>query len=217
MALAPAAGRTRPQQPLMWRVQAVASAYLPLLLMALLAGGSWWLVKSTPLLGGPAETVPLRHEPDYTMQTFELRRMAADGRLRLRVEGAAMRHYPDTDTVEIDDVRLHALSADGSLIVATARRGIGNGDGSQMQLLGDVTVRSFEPGTPETAEPRLMIKGDFLQAEADGQKLRSHLPVVVSYPGGEMHTPSFEYDHLHAHLQFGGPGRGQFKQPVQRN
>ncbi len=216
MVLQPAPGRSRPRQPLAWRLQAVLSAYLPLVLMALLAAGSWWLVKNTPLLSGPVETVPLRHEPDYAMQTFELRRMAADGRLRLRVEGDAMRHYPDTDTLEIDSVRLRALNADGSLVVATARRGIGNGDGSQMQLLGDVTVRSFDPGVPETGEPRMTVRGDFLQAEADGQKLHSHLPVVVSYPGGEVRTPNFQYDHLRGRLQFGGPGRGQFIQRAGR-
>jgi lipopolysaccharide export system protein LptC len=210
MALAPAAGRTRPRQPLTWRIQSLLVAYLPLVLMALLAAGSWWLVKNTPLLGGPVEIAPPRHIPDYAMQHFELRRMGADGRLRLRVEGEAMRHFPDTDTVEIDGVRLRAFNADGSLTVATARRGIGNGDGSQMQLLGDVTVRSFDAGTPESAIPRMVVRGDFLQAESDAQKLHSHLPVVVSYPGGEVQAPSFDYEHLRGTLHFGGPARGQF-------
>ncbi|HEY4082202.1 MAG TPA: LPS export ABC transporter periplasmic protein LptC [Burkholderiaceae bacterium] len=208
--LAPAPGRTRARQPFVWRIQALVSSYLPLLLMALMAAASWWLVKNTPLLSGPVETVAPRHEPDYSMQHFELRRMGADGRLRLRVEGNALRHYPDTDTVEIDGVQLRSFGADGGLTVATARRGIGNGDGSQMQLLGDVTVRGFEPGAPETATPRMTVRGDFLQAEADGQKLSSHLPVVVSYPGGEVQAPNFNYEHLGGSLHFGGVAHGQF-------
>ena len=44
------------------------SSYLPMLLMGLLALGSWWLVKNTPMPEGPRVAAPLRHDADYTMR-----------------------------------------------------------------------------------------------------------------------------------------------------
>ncbi|MBV8501308.1 MAG: LPS export ABC transporter periplasmic protein LptC [Paucibacter sp.] len=215
MALAPAAAGVRPAPRLGLSVAARArrwfSAWLPLLLMALLAAGTWWLVKNAPLFGGPTVSAPLRHEPDYTMRRFELNRMGADGRLRMRVEGEALRHYPDTDTMEIDTAEVRAYGNDGRLIVATARRALSNGDGSQVQLLGDVLVRSFDAATPETGQPRLVVRGDFLQAEAQGEILRSHLPVQISLPGSELQVPDFVYEHLKGQLYFGGPAHGRFQ------
>jgi len=211
MALAPAGGSLRSGPSLVARLQRWLSAWLPLVLMAVLAAGTWWLVKNTPLLGGPAVMAPLRHVPDYTMRDFELNRMGPDGRLRLRVQGEALRHYPDTDTLEIDAAEVRAYGTDGRLIVATARRAVTNGDGSQMQLMGDVLVRSFDAATPETGRPRLTVRGDFLQAEAQGQILRSHLPVQLSMPAGDMRVPNFVYEHLTGRLRFGGAASGQFQ------
>ena len=113
--------RRRPPQPWTWRAQSLLSNYLPLLLMALLAIGTWWLVKNTPLLGDAAEPAPPRHVPDYRMANFEIQRIAADGRLNVQIAGAELRHYPDTDTVEIDNVRLRAVGTDGRVLHATAR------------------------------------------------------------------------------------------------
>ena len=211
MQLAPAGGPARTGPTLAMRVQRWLSAWLPLVVMALLAAASWWLVKNTPLLGGPVVTAPLRHAPDYTMRNFELNRMGPDGRLRLRVEGQAMRHYPDTDTLEIDAAEVRAYGVDGKLIVATARRAISNGDGSQMQLMGDVLVHTYDATTPEGGTARMTVRGDFLQAESQGQILRSHLPVQINTPGGEMHVQNFVYDHLKGRLTFGGRATAQLQ------
>jgi lipopolysaccharide export system protein LptC len=156
-----------------------------------------------------------RHEPDYRMQGFELRRIGADGRLRARIEGAEMRHYPDTDTLEIDGVRLRAFAPDGSLTIATARRATSNADASDLQLLGDVLVRRFRAGPsgePED-EPQLIVRGEFLQALVNEELLRSHLPAVLNYTGGEVHTQSFEYDHLNGKLKLSGHTTGRFEMP----
>jgi len=217
--LAPPSARGRRRiQPLVWRIQALLSAYLPLLLMAVLASGTWWLVKNTPLADGPTEAVPPRHEPDYRMQNFELQRVGPDGKLRVRIEGGELRHYPDTDTLEIDGVRLRAFSSDGSLTLATARRAIANSDASDVQLLGEVKVQRFDvdaQGEP-LAQPRLELRGEFLQALLAGEKLRSHLPVQLFYGGGEVQAQSLEYDNLKGQLNFAGRSTGRFNPPAAR-
>lgn len=201
--------RRRAVQPWVWQAQRMLFNYLPLLLMALLAAGTWWLVKNTPLLDGPTEKAPARHEPDYRMDRFEIQRIAADGRLRVLVSGAELRHYPDTDTVEIDQVRVRAIAPDGSLAIADAKRAISNGDGSDMQLLGDVYLRRLPPGAGENATPQLEVRGEFLQALSNSEVLRSHLPVTIRQGSSTLNAQNFEYRHLTGQLSFSGKAQGQ--------
>lgn len=201
--------RQRPVQPWIWRAQSLLFNYLPLLLMAALASGTWWLVKHTPLLDGPAEQAAPRHEPDYRMRNFEIQRIAANGQLRVQVSGAELRHYPDTDTVEIDQARVRAIAPDGSLAIAEARRALSNGDGSDMQLIGDVRLRRLAPNAGEEATPQLDVRGEFVQALAHSEVLRSHLPVTIREGGTLLNVQNFEYRHLTGQLSFTGKAQGQ--------
>lgn len=192
-------------------VQELFSAYLPLVLMSVLALGTWWLVKNTPLPLGPTEAVPKRHEPDYLMQGFDVQRFDAKGALRVRVSGREMRHYPDTDTLEIDDVLVHAIGKEGSVMIAKALRGISNADGSEVQLVGEVRVQRFVRDKEGVlgAAPQVEIQGEFVQAFVALEKLRSHLPVRITYPGGEMRAQTLDYDNLKGLLEFSGRTRMQ--------
>ena len=112
------------------------SLYLPIVLMGLLSLGTYWLVQSTPVPGLPAPEQAARHEPDYFMKNFSVRTFQETGRLKSEVFGAAARHYPDTDTLEIDAVRIRSFDAQGRLTTSTASRAITDGGGSEVQLFG---------------------------------------------------------------------------------
>jgi lipopolysaccharide export system protein LptC len=193
----------------MWRVQSLLSNYLPLLLMAFLASGTWWLVKNTPLISEPGEQAAPRHEPDYRMDKFEIQRIGADGRLNVQIAGAELRHYPDTDTVEIDQVRVRAVGPDGSLAIAEAKRAVSNGDGSDLQLFGNVHLRRLPPGSGEDAPAQLEVRGEFLQALSNSEILRSHLPVTIRQGGATLNAQNFEYRHLTGQVRFTGKAQGQ--------
>jgi lipopolysaccharide export system protein LptC len=204
----PAPRRQKPR-PWLWRVQSLLSNYLPLLLMAVLASGTWWLVKNTPLIDAPGEVAAPRHLPDYRMANFEIQRIGADGRLHVQIAGAELRHYPDTDTVEIDKVRVRAIGPDGSLAVADAKRALSNGDGSDMQLLGNVHLRRLAPGAGENAPAQLEVRGEFLQALSNSEILRSHLPVTIRQGSSTLNAQNFEYRHLTGQISFTGKAQGQ--------
>lgn len=192
----------RPQPSLGFRLQLLLSSYLPLLLMALLAIGTGWLVKNTPQVPGPSAPGPVRQDPDYTMTGFSISRFGADGREVLRIAGDVLRHYPATDRLEIEGVRIHAIAPDGRITDASARRALANGDGSEVQLLGGAQVSSQINGT-ETLE----MQGEFLHAFLRFERLRSHLPVQVRRGNTETHAGGLDYDHLTRQLQFLGPVR----------
>ena len=113
------------------------SIYLPIILMGLMALGTYWLARNTPMFSTPEAARPERHEPDYYMRGFSVKTFDATGRLASEVFGTEARHFPDTDTLEIDKPRIHAYSLRGELTEATALHALSNGDGSEVQLIGD--------------------------------------------------------------------------------
>jgi len=178
--------------PWAWRVVDTVSAYLPVLLMAVLALGTWWLVKNTPLFESERVLAPPRHEPDYTMNQFMVQRFGPDGALRVQIEGDVLRHYPDTDTIEVDNPRIRAYGPDGRITNATARTALANSDGSEIQLRGDAHVVR---GATEKDEA-IDFRGEFLHCFQNTEQVKSHLPVVVTQGNTAMRADAMAYDNL---------------------
>ena len=186
------------------------SLYLPVLLMGLLALATWWLVRNAPQVQAPQSTGAQRHEPDYFMKEFSVKSFDVSGRLQSEVLGAVARHYPDTDTLEIDDVRLRSLGANGRLVRATADRALSNADGSEIQLHGNaVVVREAPRPAPGAAvPPPLEFRGEFLHAWPQMERVRSDQPVVLTRGKDRFTADSMEYDNLEQVLQLRGRVRG---------
>ncbi len=195
-------GPARAPRPWSLRLRDALSAYLPLLLMALLALATWWLVKNSPQPPAVSAERPVSMTPDYTMTTFSVDRFDAAGRLKLRIEGERMRHFPATDRIEIDDVQIRAIAPDGRVTLARAARAVGNGDGSEVQLVGGAEVTSVDAaGAP------LLMRGEFLHAFLVTERVKSHLPVLVQTAGTEVRAAGMEYDHASRRLDLQGPMR----------
>ena len=132
------------------------SLYLPITLMGLLALGTYWLVESTPVRREAVTERVARHEPDYFMKNFSVRTFVESGRIKSEVYGAAARHYPDTETLEIDAVRIRSFDDRGRLTTATANRALTNRDGSEVQLFGRAQiVRDAQRGPAGQNTPRI--------------------------------------------------------------
>jgi lipopolysaccharide export system protein LptC len=190
------------------RVLDTLSAYLPVLLMGALALTTWWLVKNTPLPEGGTLLVPPRHEPDYTMTGFSIQRFAADGALRVQIDGQRLRHYPDTDTLEIDAPRIRALAPDGRVTTASAQRALSNGDASEVQLIGAARVLRNATASDAAIE----FSSEFLHAFLAAERVRSHLPVTVLRGSTVVHADGLQYDNLARVVEFTGRMRAVFAQ-----
>ena len=201
LSLGPAAAAPQPFRRLPWhlRLRDALSTYLPLLLMALLALGTWWLVKHTPARVAPVAPTEVLREPDYVMQQFAIERFDRAGHLRVRVDGDRLRHFPDTDRYEVDGARIRAVGADGRLTLARAERALANGDISDVQLLGGAQVT----GTSTNGLP-LEIRSEFLQADLVHERVQTHLPVQVTEGANVLQAGALSYDHGRRLLELSG-------------
>jgi lipopolysaccharide export system protein LptC len=204
ISLGPPRAPSLPRAVMPWhlRLREVLAAYLPVLLMALLALATWWLLKNSPRAPEAATTVGVSDEPDYTMEQFAVERFDALGRLKLRIEGARLRHFPASDRIEVEAAQIRAVAADGRVTLAHAKRALGTGDGSELQLLGGAEVSSTDAsGAP------LVMRGEFLHAFFVTERVKSHLPVLVQSGTSELRGAGLDYDHAARRLELQGPLR----------
>ena len=175
----------------------LVSIYLPIILMGILALGTYWLARNTPTLGGAEQLHASTHDPDYFMRRFSVKTFDAFGRVKSEVFGSEARHYPDTDTLEIDQPRIRSYNARAELTVATARHAISNADGSEVQLIGDAVVtRQASKGADGRGAPPLEFRGEFLHAFLNTEKVKSHKPVILIRGGDRFTADRLDFDNV---------------------
>jgi lipopolysaccharide export system protein LptC len=185
------------------------SIYLPLILMALMAMGSWWLVRSTPNLVPTAIESVSRHEPDYFMHNFSIKTFDAQGRLKSEISGDQARHFPDTDTVEIAQVRMRSFSEQSGISTASADQGLTNGDGSEVQLTGNALVqREARQDTTGHQVPGGEFRAEFLHVYVNTERLKTHKPVQLRRGEDLFVADGMDFDNVERVLTLRGHVRG---------
>ena len=191
--------------------------YLPLACMALLALGSYWVVRSTPAPATAAAPREQRHVPDYFMDGFVVKTFDANGRLRSEVLGDKVRHYPDTLWMEIDGIRIRSFDAQGHLTTASADRGLTNEDGSEVQLMGRaLVVRESVAKKGEKAVPGMEYRSEFLHAFMNTERLKSHVPVELRRGRDRFTANAMDFDNAEQVLKLDGRVRGTLVPAPQR-
>jgi lipopolysaccharide export system protein LptC len=120
------------------------------------------------------------------------------GNLKSELFGGQARHYADTDTIEIDNVRVHNFNQTGLLTTVTsANRAISNGDNSEIQLYGNATsVREAASDANGVMQPKMEFKGEFLHTFVNEERLKSHLPILIRRGSSEFSADSLDYDNV---------------------
>lgn len=193
------------------------SLYVPLLSMGLLALGTYWLVHNAPMPSAPESVKSLRHESDYFMRQFTIRAFGDGGQMKSEIYGVEARHYPDTDTLEIDEPRIRSVSPEGRLVTSTSLRALSNGDGSEVQLIGNArVVREAAQSTEGLLVPRMEFRGEFLHTFVNEERVKSHKPVVLSRGGDQFTGDTLAYSNLTGIAELNGRVKGLLVPRVSR-
>jgi len=188
------------------------TAWLPLLLMAFLALGTWWLVKNAPQPVSTGAAPAPRAAPDYTMSEVTLQRFGSDGRLRLQIEGQALRHWPQAEEIEIDTARIQVWSLQGQATMAQANRVVAQDDGTEVRLTGQARViGKAADGSPTD------IRSESLRLMPPQQRVLGEDPVDLRWGTHRLSAGGIEADQRTGLVTLSPPVRGVFTPPHQPN
>lgn len=170
------------------------SIYLPVVLMGLLALASYWLLRATPVADLPEVDRPVSTEPDYFMRRFSVKVFDAAGVLKTELNGVEARHYPATDTVEVDNGRIRHVGLNGLPTLASARLITTNGDNTEFVLEGNaVVVREAGVNAAGEAVPRLEFRGEFLHIYTAPERVVSDQPVTLLRGTDRLQADTLDY------------------------
>ena len=184
----------------------LSGASLPLLLMALLALGTWWLVRHAPKPPRAAAAAAPVHEPDYRLENFQAERFDASGQRVLTFGGQRLRHYPDTDEFSIDALQLAADTPEGRHLRATAREARIGRRGERVELAGQASIISEAPG-----QVPVRIRSEHLLVQTRSHDVRADKPVWVTQGANEFSAEALEFDGASRVLTLRGPARAVFQ------
>lgn len=184
------------------RIGLVAPLF-PLLLAGALAGMTYWLDFATRTQT-PGNDGKSRHDPDYIVEKFEVRRFDPAGALQHTLVADLMRHYPDDDSTVVLAPRITYHRPPPTHV--TAREARLDSKGKHVELIGDVRIaRSGEDGLPDT-----VLATARLDAWPDDEIARSAAPVAITRGRTRIEGRGLAADDKTATYVLDGPVRGTF-------
>lgn len=184
---------------------------LPGVLMTIFALGSWWLVRSLPSLFNEAPPKLVRLEPDYYLEKFSVKSFDSQGRLSRELSGSHAQHFPDSDTLEVNQVKLRALSLEGRLVNASADKALAKGDGTQMTLLGNVKLTQQVGPSGKNNGALFEMSGQSLNAFPKDERLVSDLPIEIRRGTDVFSANSMQLNAKTGAYELSGKVRGQIQ------
>lgn len=173
------------------------AALFPVALMALLAAATFWLDRATRG-DGEARDGKRRHDPDYIVDNFHVRRFDVDGALQHSLDAQKMLHYPDDESTEVIAPRLTYHRTPPTHV--TSRMARLDKDGKHVKLEGDVRVIS--EGSDN--RPRTEIATSLLFVQPEDEVAHTDKPVTISQGHSVIHGTGLETSNkTHVSVLFG--------------
>jgi lipopolysaccharide export system protein LptC len=117
-----------------------SSQFFALLVLALLAGLSFWLKKSVEMPEANRNG-KFRHDPDAIAENFEIRVFDDQGRLQQRLRSPFLQHFPDDDSSEMKSPQLERYRPDAPALSIRSEHARVSSKGEVIDLRDDVVAR----------------------------------------------------------------------------
>jgi lipopolysaccharide export system protein LptC len=153
-----------------------------LLLVTLMALGSFWLLQIVRAPDNSAGPAAARTEPDYYVDNFNFVRLSATGEAQYNIAGKRMVHNPADDTHTIDLPVINSLSRERPPMTARSKRAIVEPGGVKIHMYDDVKID--RPKTPQAEN--FHLESDNQIVLAGGVNKRTAKPVRLTLGGSTL-------------------------------
>lgn len=163
-----------------------ATSLFPLAMLMLLAALTFWLNR---VIGEDRARGPQRHDPDYWVERFEVRRFNIEGQLQHTLVAEKLLHYPDDDTTVVTAPHITYHLPPPSEV--SARMAYIGKDGKEIDLVDSVRVTRHS--TTGDAPP-IQLETKSLKVFPDEEKARTRDPVLITQGNSILHGSGLDLD-----------------------
>lgn len=163
-----------------------AASLFPLAMLVLLAALTFWLNR---VVQGDNPRGPQRHDPDYWVERFEVRRFNVDGKLQHTIVADKLQHYPDDDTTVVTTPHVTYHQQPPAEIFA--RMAYVGRDGKEVDLVDEVQV--IRHGATDGSRPTI-LETRTLKVFPDEERGHTRDPVVITQGMSIMHGTGLDID-----------------------
>lgn len=155
-------------------------------MLVLLAALTFWLSR---VVEGDKPRAPQRHDPDYSVERFEVRRFDLGGTLQHTLTGEKLIHYPDDDTTIVTTPRVTYHQSAPTEI--SARVAFIGADGKEVDLVDDVSLVRYS-AAGDTATTHLETRS--LKIFPDEERGLTPDPVTITQGRSVIRGRGMEID-----------------------
>ncbi|MDP1614083.1 MAG: LPS export ABC transporter periplasmic protein LptC [Sulfuritalea sp.] len=163
-----------------------AASLFPMAILVLLAALTFWLNR---LIQDDKPRGPQRHDPDYWVERFEVRRFDLEGQLQHTLVAAKLVHYPDDDSTVVTAPHITYHRQPPSEV--SARMAYIGREGKELDLVDEVKV--IRHGALGESPPTV-LETRTLKIFPDDEKASTRDPVLITQGKSIMRGSGLDLD-----------------------
>ena len=180
--------------------------YLPALLLAALAGLTYWL-DQTVQPDEQHENSP--KDPDFLAEDFLVTRMNLEGTPRYAVRAKKMVHYPGDNSATLDAPEFTHYDAETAPVTMRADQGQVSHNGEEAFFNGNVVVRRHAYGDQD----EMTLRTSYLHVIPDKDLAQTDREVTLTNGNSVVHSVGLEFNNATRSLKLLSQVRGTFVTP----
>lgn len=179
------------------------TAFIAIVLLASLAGVSYWYSQTTRLK--KISTPVSREGPDFVVNGVTLTQFDETGRATNRLHAAELMHFAADDHSELAQPRLISLRPNQPQVEARAKSANVEAGGERVLLSGDVVV-TRAPG--KDGSPPMQLRTQQLTAIPDLDRYSTDVAAEIDNGDSVVRSIGMDYDNVQRVIKFRSQVRG---------
>jgi len=167
-------------------------------LLAVVTATSYWYSRVMRKIESAEPSRP--GTPDVIVDRVVLTQFDEQGRARHKIFGEQLRHFSETDDIEITAPRLISLRPDRPRVEAKSRTARVENSAERVHLNGDVLVTRAAFGE----EPEMRMATEYLLVLPDEDRYRTDRPVQLTRGQSSIRANSMDFDNIARTLVMSG-------------